>query len=614
MIFRGQGSGFALPTVIITSVTMMIVLLASLSSLSSITVSIKAQYYEKLARTAAESGAAMAIGCLQGNDAVTWSTGSPLKPNTACDGTGTAGYIQTEPNLRTSFSVSPTSVTATEINFAISTKVELLRKSSGQVWKSYTSSTNAILKYAEFDIASGNSTTCATVGGELWCWGYNASGQVGTGATSSAEPVPKKVTLGAIGGKYVYGASTGLHHTCALAGTTSTPSVGDSKVYCWGGNTYGQMGNGTVSSSPQLLPIQSATSLATNVTNIRYTGISASNQTCVIGEYNSALSRAWCWGSNYGGQAADNTSNDPRSSPTNTTSAIPSNNSSAYSALRYNTSSTNSTTDSSSTSSVLDNIVDVAGASSDVSCGITTAYTMWCWGANFAGQLGVGTVTEGSVERHWRARLVGSSISDPLHTNYLFTAMSTNLAKVCAIGRASGTTVSGKIYCWGSNGGNSGADYRMSADITATEIGTPTPMVTSGAYTSATFSDIQVSDWGACAIRSDGANAGKVYCWGFNNYGTLGNNTQTSYKPVSGTPTPAADKPRSPNNMVQAQGGLTGKTVVKLAGGNDHYCAMTATGASYCWGRNYLGHLGDGTTTTRLAPVRTKVPFSYTLY
>src|SRR3990167_6842494 len=57
--------GFALPTGLITSVVMMIVLLAALNSISSISVSIQNQYYSKLAQLAAESGAAVARACIQ---------------------------------------------------------------------------------------------------------------------------------------------------------------------------------------------------------------------------------------------------------------------------------------------------------------------------------------------------------------------------------------------------------------------------------------------------------------------------------------------------------------------------------------------------------------------
>lgn len=80
--------GFALPTVLITSVVMMIVLLAALTSVTASTSSLRSQYHVKLAESAAESGIAMAKACLEkvnyGTTGQLWT--SPLRPNTDCSG------------------------------------------------------------------------------------------------------------------------------------------------------------------------------------------------------------------------------------------------------------------------------------------------------------------------------------------------------------------------------------------------------------------------------------------------------------------------------------------------------------------------------------------------
>ena len=84
-----------------------------------------------------------------------------------------------------------------------------------------------------------------------------------------------------------------------------------------------------------------------------------------------------------------------------------------------------------------------------------------------------------------------------------------------------------------------------------------------------------------CALTA----AGAVRCWGYNGVGQLGDGTTT---------------PRLTPVQVS---GLAGGVRAISAGAN-HTCALTAGGAVMCWGNNYPGLLGDGTTTNRLTPVQ----------
>ena len=82
--FRG---GFALPTVLIASVVMLIVLAVSVSSVAAVRTTLKTQYYEQLAKAAGEAGVAYAKACLAKNaNKPLWTDTKPLKPSTDCAG------------------------------------------------------------------------------------------------------------------------------------------------------------------------------------------------------------------------------------------------------------------------------------------------------------------------------------------------------------------------------------------------------------------------------------------------------------------------------------------------------------------------------------------------
>jgi len=79
--------GFALPTVLIASVVMLTILAVSVSSVAAVRNSLKAQYYEQLAKAAGEAGVAYAKACLAKNANVPlWSDDKPLTPATDCAG------------------------------------------------------------------------------------------------------------------------------------------------------------------------------------------------------------------------------------------------------------------------------------------------------------------------------------------------------------------------------------------------------------------------------------------------------------------------------------------------------------------------------------------------
>jgi hypothetical protein len=83
-----QTKGFALPSVLIASIVMLIVLLSALTAASSINVGLRGLSNDRLLGMAMEAGAAHAKACIQRNsNNITWNNATPLKPNTNCAGT-----------------------------------------------------------------------------------------------------------------------------------------------------------------------------------------------------------------------------------------------------------------------------------------------------------------------------------------------------------------------------------------------------------------------------------------------------------------------------------------------------------------------------------------------
>jgi alpha-tubulin suppressor-like RCC1 family protein len=189
-----------------------------------------------------------------------------------------------------------------------------------------------------------------------------------------------------------------------------------------------------------------------------------------------------------------------------------------------------------------------AGAS--YTCGLTSGGAAYCWGYNGDGNLGDGT----EISRTTQAAVAGG---------LTFGSLSTGTVHTC------GLTSGGAAYCWGYNreGGL--------GDGSTTE--RTTPVAVAGGLT---FASLAAGTQHTCGLTSRRA----AYCWGFNLSGQLGNGTTIS---PSTTPVPVAGE----------------LTFASLTAGEDHTCGLTSGETAYCWGRNFAGQLGDGTTTSRTTPV-----------
>jgi alpha-tubulin suppressor-like RCC1 family protein len=151
-------------------------------------------------------------------------------------------------------------------------------------------------------ISAGIGYTCAlTTGGAAYCWGYNASGQLGDGTTTERDsPV---AVLGSMTFVSVStgGDAAGNGHACGLTASGA--------AYCWGANETGQLGIGTYgySSSSTPVPVAGGLTFAAVAAGSNFNGFAGQAHTCGV----TIAGAAYCWGDNAHGQLGVGTTTGP---------------------------------------------------------------------------------------------------------------------------------------------------------------------------------------------------------------------------------------------------------------------------------------------------------------
>jgi alpha-tubulin suppressor-like RCC1 family protein len=312
-------------------------------------------------------------------------------------------------------------------------------------------------------VSNGGNHTCGATpggpaGGAAYCWGDNSSGQLGDGTmTNTATPVP------VAGGRSFLTVSAGGRHTCGVSGP----------VACWGDNSSGQLGNGTLTNSS--VPVFA---LLPNGLQPVETVSAGNNHTCAIERRGgfAGILFVFCWGDNSSGQLGNGTM---------TNSATP--------------------------VSVSTSQAGLLSAGTLYSCALGFPSAASCWGNNGAGQLGNGTT-------------VNSATPVPVSGALIFPSVSTGALHACGpVNSSVNGTAFSYAYCWGDNSSGQLGN--------GTTTNSAMPIVVAGGLN---FAVVSAGGRHTCGVIGIASNlrsptaAGAVYCWGDNTFGQLGNGWTTS--------------------------------------------------------------------------------------
>ena len=557
----GTGAGISVISAEVDGKIGQVVVQISLVPVASVTVTPSTQ--------AVSAGASLALTAILKDSAdrvlsgrlVTWGSSTPTIASVSSE-----GVVQ-------ALLVGNTEITATSegrqgkatisVN-TLSTPVSSITLSSGasQMSGGATRQVTAVLRDVNGNVLSGrpitfssNNTDRATVSSSGLVTSKPVDGSVVI--TASSEGVSGTTSISIV--TFVRMAA-GSGYTCALSA--------DGTAYCWGENSSGQLGDGTTTFQP--LP-------AKVLTDVKFATISAgSTHTCAIG----LNGFTYCWGRNSTGQLGNGATS------TNSTVPTPVSGGFGFVSVAPGLLSTCATTDSAAIFcwgriAYIDDlhqgfypqvktqpvqigsgmVAVVSGAGSDRYCSVDKAGLAYCW----------------PLEYHYTSmNTTTPPIGGPVSSTLSFATLRVGYQHVCGI------LTTGQAYCWGKN--NNG----QLGDGTTTDRAAPTA-VTGGLQFSAIAAGGSTFETGplgqyepnefTCAITVTGT----PYCWGTNRLGQLGDGTFSDLTSIPKV----------------VPGGLT---FTGLRAGATHACALSTSGAAYCWGNNSRGQLGTGTQAASNVP------------
>ncbi len=490
------------------------------------------------------------------------------------------------------------------------------RNDDGQLGSGNTASSGMPLRVADLaaaiEVKAGGNHSCALLQDTtVVCWGRNQQGQLGIGDTGPGLSTPVVVP----GMSDVAHISLGLDHTCALTNAGA--------LYCWGWNRYGQVGADVVGENA-FVPRPQQVANVIDVAQIS----TGENHTCVL----QRNSQVRCWGDNFSGQLGNSESMGSDAFTTVATLVSGLSNVVAVSAGGAHTCALLQRGDvacwgwnnvgqvGNGSGGVYQDVaiprpivgrlgVESVGVSAQHICIADSDGTVWCWGDNTFGQLGIGSETGTAT------RTLPSEVDAAANT----VAVSVGTHHTCAL------LVTNDLNCWGRNTiGQLGNSF--SGDLADS----PVPYFV-GNFTGVTA--FAVGGNQSCAIKEQ-----LVYCWGDNQYGQIGSQP-TGVGEFRTTPTLVDGITQARDLVVgethacvlrddatiacwgrnnQYQLGYAGPemslyaelvpdvvNVVAFAAGDNHTCAVRTDGQVWCWGSNQYGQLGvvgEGITSPQRVP------------
>jgi alpha-tubulin suppressor-like RCC1 family protein len=419
------------------------------------------------------------------------------------------------------------------------------------------------------DIYSNGGHTCMLSNtGIAMCWGLGGSGQLGNGQSLDQESPVQVSNLTNIDSM-----SLGETHTCAITKASETIT---SKLWCWGDYSNGKLGVDPSVIGSGNLPIE-----VTGLLGSPLAVAAGKEHTCAIIQ-NEVDSSVMCWGYNQEGQLGiGNTTSMslptevPESSGAKEISAGESFTSIVITNGEIKSWGANTEGQLGNgfffrrqlpihLNSLLEPIEDVVSGENHT-CALTQTGNVYCWGSNLYGQLGNGTTdySKDPVKVLNLDSKVNSIAAGPFHTCVLL--------------------ASGEAKCWG---------YNMSGilgtgDLYTTNLSTPEFVI--DADTSLPLANIEkitTGGWHNCALMMGGS----IKCWGSDLFGQLGMEPPTeSYMVAYPVDVPFLG------------------IFTDVSAGLDHTCAVANNGSAYCWGVNYNGELGIGSSDFDPHPIPTQV-------